>query len=261
VLALVKSIVTVFSPGAAIFWGSGVPFLRPWWRHRPQQPKTSLKSSENVTANSQPVSALPQTADILPGKLKVKIYLHQMQFGDQKIPCWTFVTDGLISQKQKEIRFTLQRGQLQKPEDYALGLRQFFLTTYNYAESGKSLDVGDLALFGQRQFLGREDLGGVGFIQPELIPGVDTGNTPLLAAIVLKGDEAEVARDFGLTRVSSLLGRSYGYYPVPPWSDLEREPVTSLVAMQSSLLAEVKVPTLSLQATYYEESNNVRVSY
>lgn len=224
-----------------------------------EQPKTSLKSSENVIANSQPVSALPQTADILPGRLKVKIHLHQMQFGDQKIPCWTFVTDGLISQKQKEIRFTLLRSPRQKPEDCALGLRHLFSTIYNHAESGDLLDVGDITLFGQSQFLGREDFGGMGYIAPELIPGVDTGNTPLLAAIMLKGDEAQVACDFGLTRVSLLIGRSYGYYPVPPWSDLEREPVTSLAAMQSSLLAEIKVPTFSLQARYYEESNNVHL--
>lgn len=53
-LALVKSCVTVFSPGAILFWGSRMPFprpwwMRPWWRHRPQQQEaTSEQTSLDV---------------------------------------------------------------------------------------------------------------------------------------------------------------------------------------------------------------------
>jgi hypothetical protein len=54
VRALVKSCVAVFSPGAVLSWGSGMPFsrpwwMRPWWRRRPQQQEvTSERTSLNV---------------------------------------------------------------------------------------------------------------------------------------------------------------------------------------------------------------------
>jgi hypothetical protein len=54
VLALLKSCMTVFSPGEILFWRSGMPFsrpwwMRPWWRRRPrQQEVTSERTSPDV---------------------------------------------------------------------------------------------------------------------------------------------------------------------------------------------------------------------
>ena len=65
--------------------------------------------------------------------------------------------------------------------------------------------------------------------------------TPSLAAIMLMGDEFEVAKAFGLTRVTATLGMAYGYHPFPPWSDRSRSSVVSLKAMQErSILGKIR---------------------
>jgi hypothetical protein len=73
------------------------------------------------------------------------------------------------------------------------------------------------------------------YLQPEGFPGVETDGVPVLAGILLKGEEAQFAWDFGLTRVAALLGMRYHYYPCPTWSDPNREPVTSLRGMDKSI--------------------------
>ncbi|HTF24488.1 MAG TPA: DUF3480 domain-containing protein [Candidatus Limnocylindria bacterium] len=87
---------------------------------------------------------------------------------------------------------------------------------------------------------------------------METKGVPLLAGILLKNDEAQVAWDLGLTLVTALLGMKYRYYPCPTWSDLKREPVASLHAMEKSHLWEIaRVPA---RASYYEERKHVFLS-
>ena len=90
------------------------------------------------------------------------------------------------------------------------------------------MDVGQSSLFGETGLGGDRDFRGIGYIEPHGFPGVETKGVPLLAGILLKNDEAQVAWDLGLTRVTALLGMKYRYYPCPTWSDLKREPVATL---------------------------------
>ena len=68
-LALLKSCVTVFSPGEILFWRSGMPFSRPWWmrawwRHRPQQQEaTSELTSLNINARRVLLPSVKSDAD------------------------------------------------------------------------------------------------------------------------------------------------------------------------------------------------------
>ncbi len=65
--------------------------------------------------------------------------------------------------------------------------------------------------------------------------------SPLLAAIALTGDEIDVARTFGMTRVLGLLGQSYRRYPCPPWVDRARNSLVSMKEMnEQSILAKVR---------------------
>jgi hypothetical protein len=69
VLALLKSCMTVFSPGEILFWRSGMPFsrpwwMRPWWRHRPQQKEpTSERTSLNVDGQRVLLPSVKSDAD------------------------------------------------------------------------------------------------------------------------------------------------------------------------------------------------------
>lgn len=86
---------------------------------------------------------------MIPGKLRARIFLHEMQDGDKKILCWTYVTDGLLAQKQKEIMFTLQRREGEKVMDYPTGVLGLFATVYHYAEMGQLVDAGSASMLGK----------------------------------------------------------------------------------------------------------------
>jgi hypothetical protein len=205
-----------------------------------------------------PTNIFPQLIEVIPGRLKVRIFLHEIEYENEKFSCWSYLTDGLVAQKQKEIIFTLRRDPGQKPEDYPSEFRDFFATIFHYAERGQLVDVGQSTLFGETGFLGDIDFRGIGYVEPRGFPGVETKDVPLLAGILLKNDEAQIAWDLGLTRVASLLGMKYRYYPCPTWSDLKREPVASLRAMEESHLWEItRVP---VRASYYEERNHIFLS-
>ena len=199
--------------------------------------------------------AFPQTVDVITGKLKMKVFLHDVPYGGEKIPCWTYLTEGLVSRKQREIIFTLQRDSGQKPGDYPREVAEMFAEIFRSTEQGEPVDVGELSLLGDAGFLGNTDVKAIGYIEPERLPGVETGDAPLVAAILLKNDEAAISRDFGLSRVVALLGKKYHYYPSPPWSDLKRQPVTTLDAMRNSVLQ--KVAKAEVRASFYEQHNRV----
>jgi len=203
-------------------------------------------------------ATFPQSIEVIPGKLKVKIFLHEIKYEDETIPCWSYMTDGLVSQHQKEIIFTLRREKSEKPEDYPRGFLELFASFFHFAEQGQLVDVGDSTLFGETGFLGNKDFRGIGYVEPQGFRGVDTEGVPLLAGILLKGEEARIAWDFGLTRVTALLGKQYRYYPCPTWSDLKRESVATLNGMDKSILG--KVARIGVRASYYDQQNHIFLS-
>jgi hypothetical protein len=196
-----------------------------------------------------------QSVEIVPSKLKAKVFIHEVVSNEDTIPCWSYVTDGLTSWQQKEIIFTLRREKDQKHADYPRDFFELFEMIFRLAEKGQLVDVGDSTLFNEAGFLGNKDFRGIGYVEPQGLFGVEAGDAPLLAAIMLKGDEAQIAWDLGLTRVSALLGLKYRHYPCPVWSDLKREPVASLQEMDKSLLRQIA--RVGVRGSYYEENGTI----
>src|ERR1022692_2821908 len=178
--------------------------------------KTKVASTQQGVPSA---TQFPQVVEVITGKLKVKVFLHDVRADNEVIPCWTYLTDGLLTHKQKEIMFTLRRDSGQRPEDYPREFFRLFDDFFRFAEQGQIVDVGDSTLFDEKGVYGRKEFRGVGYVEPERLPGVETGESPLLAGILLKNDEAVIAWRLGLTRVVALLGKHFRYYPCPPWSD------------------------------------------
>jgi hypothetical protein len=216
------------------------------------------RAKGGAAVGGQPTTSkdvFPQSIEVIPGKLKVKIFLHEIKYEKETILCWSYLTDGLMSLHQKEIIFTLRREKNQKPGDYPRDFLGFFVTVFHLAEEGHLVDLGDSTLFGETGFLGHRDFRGIGYVEPQGFPGVETGGVSLLAGILLKEDEARIAWDLGLTRVIALLGMRYRYYPCLTWSDLKRESVASLSGMDKSVLT--KIARIGVRASYYEEQSNI----
>jgi CHAT domain-containing protein/tetratricopeptide (TPR) repeat protein len=179
----------------------------------------------------------PILIDLIPGKLSALVFVHNIESTTGRVSCWSYVTDGLWSMKQRELIFTLRRHPEEGPRDYPEMIFGVFKEVYARAAQGHIVGLEDVLQCGPAGFLGVDDVKALAFIRPQPLKGVVTPR-PSLAAILLIGDEWEVAKSFGLTRVTSTLGMAYGYYPFPPWADRSRSSVVSLTAMQAQSVLE-----------------------
>jgi hypothetical protein len=81
------------------------------------------------------------TAQVIPGELATQVYRHTIPYS-QPVPCWTYVTQGMMAHRQKELVITLKRtdatGGEQAP-DFVLKLLEYIL---NLAKQGRTVDAG-----------------------------------------------------------------------------------------------------------------------
>ena len=186
------------------------------------------------TAPLEPWS-FPHRIDGLADSLALTVFEHEMAALGRSIPCWTFVSDGLLGHGQKELVLTVARARGEHPQGFAHEVAGFVTAVHRVAGQGQLVDVGELTLFGG---LGPGGAQGVAYIHPEPLPGVEI---PLssLAVIPLMGAEAQLARDFGLARVMARLAAHYRFYPCPVWWERGRTAIAAVLGDDTSLLAQM----------------------
>lgn len=199
-----------------------------WWE------KNSGRNSSGDTNPSQ----FPMQFELIPQKLRARVYLHEIDSKDGCVPCWSYVTDGLWKQGQKELIFTLRRELNEQPRAFPDAPLHFFQQISQLAEKGRQVNEGDFTEFGAAGFLGCSDWRALLYIPAQPLVGVEMPS-PLLAAILLTHEELEVLKNLGVTRVIAHLGRAYNYYPCPPWSERSRTSLVSMSTMQESIVARV----------------------
>ena len=86
--------------------------------------------------------------DVIPDKLQVLIYTHDLPINPEPIKCWTYITSGLSAHKHKEISFTLRREKEEKESDFPLDPINLFRTIYDLASSGTTANYGARTVFG-----------------------------------------------------------------------------------------------------------------
>jgi len=184
-------------------------------------------------------TSFPMRVDVIPGRLKARVYLHDIDTRDGLISCWTLVSDGLSAHRQKELQFTVKRAPDESPQDFPLMILDFFKRVRDYAENGQLVDVGGVTEFGPDGFLGRNSIRGLAYLGPQPLKDIDS-SSPFLTVIVLMDEELKVAKAFGLTRVTASLGEAYRYFPYPPWADRSRPSVVSIETMeQQTILSRI----------------------
>jgi hypothetical protein len=179
--------------------------------------------------------------DLVPGRLAARVQAHDFPAGPERVPCWTYVSDGLSSAGQKELIFTLRRRPDEAPADFPHDPLRFFTQVLQLAEQGRLVDVGGFTAFRAASgFLGETEQLALVYTTPEALPGValpPPGES--LLAVLLRPDEAAVVPAIGGYRALSLLGQARRYYPTPPWSDRDRPAVLTQADLAQSVLSRV----------------------
>ncbi len=188
----------------------------------------------------------PIKLGIVPNQLAVSIYLHHLSVGGKSVPCWSYVSDGLISLKQKEIVFTLQTQEGEDTAKFPTQPLQLFLLLYKYATQ-KPINAGDVIKLGDKGLYGFPALACT-------FPLADIPSAPFtrptLSAILLTKDEYLTAHTYGLTRVISRLGFEQKRYPCLAANTRGRKSINWQPLVQKTQLKNVPRTPLKQASVY-----------
>jgi hypothetical protein len=223
---------------------------------RSHKKSIGAKKSEQINLRqSQEKKVLPQKStepssiclEVIADKLQVWVYQHQMDLSTGSIPCLSYVTNGLWAHGNKELILTIRHNE----SENLLPVNPFvhspiidlFKGIYQFVESGQ-INEGECSSFSTDFW---DNWKALAYVSPQPLQlqniQLET-QAPLMAGIFLTAEEFEVYRDFGLTRILSMLGKTYAYYPYPIWFERSRSSVLSVSMMQDSILT--KAPKIAL---------------
>jgi hypothetical protein len=182
----------------------------------------------------------PVNVDVVPGRLSVRVHAHDLATQQARIPCWSYVTDGLAAYDQAEIVFTLRREPGEAAERFPDPPFRLFAAIHELAERGQRITAGGQTEFGDARLFDHHVL---------YAPAQSLSGVPLpprcLTALLVTADELRAVRTFGPTRVLARMGQAATHYPFPPWVDRRRRGVTMDRTFEASALA--KLPRASAQ--------------
>jgi Domain of unknown function (DUF3480) len=196
----------------------------------------------------------PVRIEIVPSALNAYVHVHAIAVGNEPIPCWTYVTNGLSERKQKEIVFTLRRNRGEPAGGFPRDPLDFFKTLYELAGQGSLVDVGGFTQFAKGGVFDRH----LAYLEAQPLSGVGLPKSALVAVLVTL-DEVLALRSFGATRLISRLGHASRYYPFPPWSDRQRRGVPFERVFKESLLAKVS-HMIASGFRVHQSNNQIRMS-
>ena len=179
-------------------------------------------------------STFPVFLELVPGQLGAQVYYHEIDSPGGSIPCWSYITKGLLTRGQKELIFTLRCEPDEPTTTFPDDPLHVFSFIDQLAQNGQLVDAGGVTQFGESNFLGRH----LAYIHPQPLQGVPVPH-PAIAAILVTEDEVSAVQEFGITRLMSRLGNVSRYYPCPPWSDRSRPGLSFERIRQESVLARV----------------------
>jgi hypothetical protein len=191
-----------------------------WWKRSPKPQPESAETS------------YPQRIPLVPEELDVYIHRHELPVQSERLPCWTYVTEGLSGAGQAEISMTVLRAGGEEPPRDPL---RFFESVHALARQGKIVQAGHVSRFaGDEGPFGRQ----IAYIRQLPLAGIELPVGALMA-ISVTAEELEAVLAFGILRVMARLGRQATYYPCPPWIDRARTGLSFARTASETLLSRV----------------------
>jgi len=177
--------------------------------------------------------SFPITAN-LDGSLKVEIHLHQLYLGDRDRYCWTYLTRGMKTHQQREMCLSLLVDDDGDTEDFPKTPIKMFQLLAERTSAGRTVVSGDSTRLGQKGIFGFPSLFYVPSIQYEGLPSVDE----YLGLILVHQEEYDYARQYGLTRFLSRLGKFCSSFPYPTWNTPARPSLFTSNTREQSILSD-----------------------
>lgn len=165
--------------------------------------------------------------------LKVEIHLHQLYLGDRDRYCWTYLTRGMKTHQQREMCLSLLVDDEGDIEDFPKTPIKMFQLLAERTRSGRIVVSGDSTRLGQKGIFGFPSLFYVPSIQYEGLPSLDE----YLSLILVHQVEYDYARQYGLTRFLSRLGKFCSSFPYPTWNTPVRPSLFSSTTQELSILS------------------------
>lgn len=190
--------------------------------------------------SSDTLPSAPVSVDILSGRLSARVHAHDIATQQARIPCWSYVTDGLAAHDQAEIVFTLRREPGEAAERFPDPPFRLFAAIHELAERGQRVTAGGQTEFGDARFFDHHVL----YAPAQPLSGVALP-PGCLTALLVTADELRAVRTFGPTRVLARMGQAATHYPFPPWVDRRRRGMAMERTFEASALA--KLPRASAQ--------------
>ncbi|APR82809.1 Hypothetical protein A7982_08158 [Minicystis rosea] len=154
------------------------------------------------------------------------------------MPCWTYMSEGLVAEGQHEIAFSVKREPGEAEDAYPRTLLELYATIHGFAQQKQIVHEGGMTRINRsRPGMLRDDLHGILYTPPQLLDGVKATG-PFLTGIFVTGPEQDAIDRFGHARFMALLGKRYRFYPTTPWLDRKRPELTRPEKMASSVLAK-----------------------
>jgi len=166
--------------------------------------------------------------------LKVEIHLHQLYLGDRDRHCWTYLTRGLQTHQQREMCLSLLVDDEADIEDFPKTPIKMFQLLAERTRSGRAVVSGESTQLAQKGMFGFPSLFYVPSIQYEGLPSVDN----YLSLILVHREEYRYARQYGLTRFLSRLGKFCSSFPYPTWNTPARPSLFSSTTQEHSILSD-----------------------
>jgi hypothetical protein len=217
-----------------------------WWKKwfggKVVEVTKSTAADEAGRANTaaSPATSLtrqfPVTVEIIPGELSARVYLHEISASSGRIPCWSYVSDGLGAHQQREVVFTLRRERGEADGAFPEDPLRLFGSLYPLAAQGKRVTVGGLTELGARRFFEHHLL----YADAQPLSGV-TLPPGCLTALLINDDELRAVREFGCTRVLARMGHAVTHYPFQTWSERGRRSLSLASTFEKSLLSKIGV--------------------
>jgi hypothetical protein len=188
--------------------------------------------------------------ELIPERLFVRVFLHELDSVHGRVPCWSYVTKGLWSVGQKELVYIVKRETNEGQGDYPRQLLRHAAVVHLLSLQGRTVDVGGSSSFACTSGpLEQAGLRGIIYTPPQQLEGVPVED-PSLTCVFLTAEELKVAQTFGRVRVMSMLGKRHRFFPTAPWIDRTRADIVTMNDMKDSVLEKFTRITISALVTY-----------